>query len=236
MTRNRLTRCSGTPNPRRGAVVGPLITVNAVHSIARDGFREIEIQRSRFRCTLARVATAGQAAEVIAAIRKDSWDATHHCTAFRIGPRAEEQRCNDDGEPAGTAGVPMLEVLTRRDLTDTVAVVTRYYGGIKLGTGGLIRAYGRAVAEAVDEVGTVRRVGHTRLVVTAGHADAGRLDNELRGAGRRIEGVRYGAEVELTVLVPTVEVAGFTTWLADRTGGRVTVEAAIEEETIDVPD
>jgi uncharacterized YigZ family protein len=210
--------------------------VSAVRSIARNGSSEIEIQRSRFHCTLARVTTAAQAAEVIAAIRKDSWDATHHCTAFRVGPYAQEQRSNDDGEPAGTAGVPMLDVLTRRELTDTLAVVTRYYGGIKLGAGGLIRAYGRAVAETIDHVGTVRRVAHTRLVVTAGHADAGRLDNELRGAGHRIADVRYGAHVELTVLVPMTDLTDFTAWLADRTGGRVSVEAATEQEMIDVPD
>ena len=101
---------------------------------------------------LARVETAEQAADVIAAIRKQHWDATHHCSAFRIGANAEQQRSNDDGEPAGTAGVPMLEVLSRREITDTVAVVTRYYGGIKLGAGGLVRAYGQ-----VGRDGTRRR-------------------------------------------------------------------------------
>ncbi len=206
-----------------------------MRSIARNGSHGIEIQRSRFVCSLARVGTAAEATAVIASIRRDSWDATHHCTAFRIGPNAQEQRSNDDGEPAGTAGVPMLEVLTRRDLTDTVAVVTRYYGGIKLGAGGLIRAYGRSVAEAIDAIGTVQRVAHTRVVVTAGHGDAGRLHHELLAAGRLVQGIRYSTVVELTVLIPSVELEGFSAWLADRSGGRADASTG-DVVLVDVPD
>lgn len=206
-----------------------------MRSIARDGSHELEIQRSRFLCTLARVETAEQAADVIAAIRKQRWDATHHCSAFRIGVNAEQQRSNDDGEPAGTAGVPMLEVLSRREITDTVAVVTRYYGGIKLGAGGLVRAYGQAVATALDAVGTVRRVPHTTIAITVDHPTAGKLDNELRSAGHRIAGVEYGSEVRLTVLVPTARTASFEQWLAERTAGRAAVDFG-REVLIDMPD
>jgi putative IMPACT (imprinted ancient) family translation regulator len=101
-----------------------------MRSIAVHGVHEMEIQRSRFICSLARVAAPDDAAAFIASIKKQHWSASHNCSAFRVGPNADEQRSSDDGEPAGTAGVPMLEVLTRRDITDTVAVVTRYYGGI----------------------------------------------------------------------------------------------------------
>ncbi len=200
-----------------------------------NGSHEIEVQRSRFVCSLARVGTAAQATDVIASIRKDSWDATHHCTAFRVGPSAQEQRSNDDGEPAGTAGVPMLEVLTRRELTDTVAVVTRYYGGVKLGAGGLIRAYGRSVAEAIDAVGTVQRVSHTTVVVRAGHGDAGRLHHEMLASGHRLEAVRYAADVELTVLIPAADLADFAVWLADRSGGRAAASIG-DVVLVDVPD
>ena len=172
---------------------------------------------------------------MIAAVRRDSWDASHHCTAFRIGPDATEQRSSDDGEPAGTAGVPMLQVLIRRDLTDTVAVVTRYYGGVKLGGGGLIRAYGRSVAEAIDAVGTLRQVPHTRVVVTAGHTDAGRLGNDLRSAGHRVEDVRYAHDVEFDVLVPSGDLESFAGWLADHSGGRAGAVLGPEEQ-IDVPE
>ena len=206
-----------------------------MRSIARNGSHEIEVQRSRFVCSLARVQTGDQAAAVIAAVRRESWNATHHCTAFRLGANGGQQRSSDDGEPAGTAGVPMLEVLTRRDVTDTVAVVTRYYGGIKLGAGGLIRTYGRSVAEAIDAVGTVRRVPHTEVLVTADHAVAGRLDNDLRSGGHRLGNVRYADDVEFTVLVPSGQVPEFSAWLADHSCG--TAKSVLGANVlIDVPE
>ncbi|GLZ28980.1 YigZ family protein [Lentzea sp. NBRC 105346] len=198
--------------------------------IARDGVHEIEIQRSRFLCHLARVATEEEALAFIAGVRKEHWQATHNCTAFRAG---DTQRSNDDGEPAGTAGVPMLEVLVRRDLVDTVAVVTRYYGGVKLGAGGLVRAYGRAVSEAVDELGTLRRTRLAALDLSAPHAMAGRLEHALHASGHRLAGTSYGTSVTFTVHVP--DVAVFQDWLAAQTGGAVTAAPAGFVD-VDVPD
>src|SRR5215211_2540047 len=126
-------------------------------TIAAPGSHEIVIKKSRFICTLARAATEDEARAAIETVRRRSWDASHNCSAYRVGPGGHLQRTSDDGEPAGTAGAPMLAVLTRRDLTDTVAVVTRYFGGILLGAGGLIRAYGQAVSEAIDVIGIVER-------------------------------------------------------------------------------
>jgi len=206
-----------------------------MRSIARDGSHEVQIQRSRFLCSVARVETPEQAADFIAAIRKQHWDATHNCSAFRVGPDAEQQRSNDDGEPAGTAGIPMLEVLTRREITDTVAIVTRYYGGIKLGAGGLVRAYGRAVGETLDEVGMVLRVEHTTVHITVDHPTAGKLDNELRTAGHRIADVEYGSAVRFTVLVPALSAGTFEHWLAAHTAGRATIEFG-DLILLDVPD
>jgi len=122
-------------------------------TVAGTGVHEIEIRRSRFLCALAPVTSEEAAREVIAARKKADPAARHHCHAFVLGADGRTQRSSDDGEPAGTAGTPMLEVLRRRELTDTVAVVTRYFGGVLLGAGGLIRAYGQAVSEAVDVVG-----------------------------------------------------------------------------------
>jgi uncharacterized YigZ family protein len=209
-----------------------------MRSIARNGEHQLEIQRSRFICSLARVTTAGDAADFIASVRKQHWSATHNCSAFRVGPNGQEQRSNDDGEPAGTAGVPMLEVLVRRELTDTAAVVTRYYGGIKLGTGGLVRAYGGSVAAALDAVGTVRRAPHARIDVTSDHADAGRLENDLRGAGHLITAIDYATRVRFTVLIPadtTEATARFSHWLAERTNGRAAARYR-DELLIDVLD
>ncbi|WP_214367111.1 YigZ family protein [Pseudonocardia sp. H11422] len=203
--------------------------------IARDGVHEFEIQRSRFLCSLARVTDDEEAAAFIAAVRKEHWSATHNCSAFRVGPDGGSQRSSDDGEPAGTAGVPMLEVLVRRELTDTVAVVTRYFGGIKLGAGGLVRAYGRAVSEALDAVGTLRRARFATLEIAAEHAEAGRLDNALRAAGHRIADVGYGRQATFTVQVPVGETESFRAWLAEQTGGTVTATDG-QLVDLDVPD
>ncbi|MFD5824990.1 YigZ family protein [Lentzea sp. NPDC060358] len=194
--------------------------------IRRDGTHEIEIQRSRFLCHVARVTTDAEASEFFARVRKEHWQATHNCTAFRT---AGTQRSSDDGEPAGTAGVPMLEVLTRRELVDTAVVVTRYYGGIKLGAGGLVRAYGRAVSEAIDFLGTLTRERHETLLLAADHDQAGKLENALRAAGYHVADAEYGHDVTFTV--HTKDPGEFEVWLAAQTGGAVT---AIRGEPVDV--
>ena len=117
----------------------------------------------------------------------------------------------------------MLEVLTRREITDVVAVVSRWFGGTKLGAGGLVRAYGRAVAEALDAAGTLRRVRHREVLLAVGHDEAGRLENALRTDGHRVRDVHHGPDVTITVDVPDDSTDEFAHWLAERTGG--TVEA-----------
>ncbi|UQS27944.1 IMPACT family protein [Amycolatopsis thermalba] len=197
---------------------------SAVRVIARDGEHEVEIRRSRFRCTVARVGDAEAAAAVIARVRKAGPGANHHCTALRTGdPETGEMtvRSNDDGEPAGTAGVPMLEVLARRNLTDVVAVVSRWFGGTKLGAGGLVRAYSGALAETLDAVGTLRRVRHRELLLAVPHDLAGRLEHDLRTSPYRLLGADYGADVTLTVAVTEAGRDAFSAWLAERSGGAV---------------
>jgi putative IMPACT (imprinted ancient) family translation regulator len=138
-----------------------------------------------------------------------------------IGPDASLRRSNDDGEPAGTPGAPMLEVLTRRDVSDVVAVVTRWFGGTLLGAGGLVRAYGDAVAAALDAAGTQeRRLLHT-MRVTAPVADAGALDHRLRTLGA-VSNVAYGAAAVFTVGVP--DPGRFVAEVASASAGRATVE------------
>ena len=109
---------------------------------AGPGTAEVVVKRSRFLCSVARVASEAEARAVVDRARKKHWDAGHHCSAFVIGPASELQRSSDDGEPSGTAGAPMLEVLRGREVSDVVAVVTRWFGGVLLGAGGLVRAYG----------------------------------------------------------------------------------------------
>jgi uncharacterized YigZ family protein len=158
---------------------------------------------------------------VVDAARRRHHDARHHCSAFVIGPDAALRRSNDDGEPAGTAGSPMLEVLTRREVSDVVAVVTRWFGGTLLGAGGLVRAYGDAVGLALDEAGVRERALRHTMRVEASPADAGVLDNRLRSLGA-VTDVAYGEPVVFTVNVTDPD--QFASELAGITGGTAAVK------------
>ncbi|XVQ15637.1 YigZ family protein [Spirillospora sp. CA-255316] len=204
--------------------------------IKSAGSHELEVRRSRFVCTLARVQDEGAAAEFIARHRRAHRDATHNCTAYVVGGHGEITKSSDDGEPAGTAGIPMLEVLVRRGLTGVVAVVTRYFGGVKLGAGGLVRAYGQAVSAAVDAVGVVELRPVVTVTVRVEHAVAGRLLGDLHGAGRVPSDVRYADAVELDVAVPVPEAAAFEAWVAEVTAGRArTRRGALGHVEVPVP-
>jgi uncharacterized YigZ family protein len=149
-------------------------------SIAEQVRVEQMVTRSRFIATLAPVADEAAADTTIAAVRNEFHDARHHATAMVLGPDGQRQRSNDDGEPAGTAGAPMLAVLRGAELTGVVAVVTRYFGGTLLGAGGLVRAYGGAVSAAVAQAQRVARVPVVRFTLSTGHEDAGRLEHRIR--------------------------------------------------------
>ncbi|MFJ8214137.1 YigZ family protein [Streptomyces sp. NPDC096033] len=188
-------------------------------TVAREGSHESEINRSRFLCSLAPAATEQEAQEFIARIRREHPTATHNCFAYVIGADASIQKASDDGEPGGTAGVPMLQMLTRRDVRYAVAVVTRYYGGVKLGAGGLIRAYGGVVGEALDALGTVTRHRYRLATVTVDHQRAGKTQNDLRSTGRAVLDVRYGEAVSIEIGLPEADVESFRAWLNDVTAG-----------------
>ena len=166
---------------------------------------ELEEKRSRFLCLLERVATEDEAAAraVVERLRRTHWDARHHCSALVVGPPPIPlERSSDDGEPSGTAGAPMLEVLRGAGLGDVVAVVVRWFGGTLLGAGGLVRAYGDAVRLALDEAVVVERRRLTLVTVTVEHSEAGRLENDLRARGVRVQDTTYGERVVLTLAVP----------------------------------
>ncbi|MEU5420939.1 YigZ family protein [Streptomyces sp. NPDC020667] len=193
-------------------------------TVARAGVHEIEINKSRFLCALAPAATEEEAQAFIARVRKEHPTARHHCFAYVLGADGSVQKASDDGEPSGTAGVPMLQMLVRREVRYVVAVVTRYFGGVKLGAGGLIRAYGGAVGEALDVLGTVTRRRFRLATVTVDHQRAGKLENDLRATGRAVREVSYGADVRIEVGLPEAEVEGFRAWLADTTAGTAGLE------------
>ncbi|TCD45613.1 YigZ family protein [Streptococcus sp. X16XC17] len=130
--------------------------MKAYKTIKTDGQTEIKIKKSRFICSIKRVQSEEEAREFIQSIKKEHYEATHNCSAFIVGENSEIKRSSDDGEPSGTAGIPMLTVLENHELTNLVVVVTRYFGGIKLGAGGLIRSYAGAVAEGIKAIGSVQ--------------------------------------------------------------------------------
>ncbi|HQR26074.1 MAG TPA: YigZ family protein [Nocardioides sp.] len=191
-------------------------------TLARDGEAEIEVKRSRFLCTLARVEDEEAARAVVDRMRRQHWDARHHCSAFVLGPSGALQRSSDDGEPSGTAGAPMLEVLRGRGVSDVVAVVTRWFGGVLLGAGGLVRAYGDSVRAGLDEVGLLTRELVGELRVELDHADAGRVEGELRARGVAVLDVGYADVVSLLLGVPPEGEARVRAAVAELTGGGVT--------------
>ncbi|MFD5739210.1 YigZ family protein [Streptomyces massasporeus] len=197
-------------------------------TVAGAGVHETEVNRSRFLCALAPAATEQEAQDFIAAVHKQHADASHNCWAYVIGADASVQKASDDGEPGGTAGVPMLQMLLRRDMRYVVAVVTRYFGGVKLGAGGLIRAYGGAVGEALDALGTRTRRRYRLATITVDHQRAGKLENDLRTGGRDVRDVRYGEAVTLEIALPDADVPAFRSWLADATAGTAAFEAGGE--------
>ncbi|WP_243697135.1 IMPACT family protein [Aeromicrobium phragmitis] len=165
------------------------------------------MKRSRFLAQACRVESEEHARAFIADVRAAHHDARHHCTAFVIGARGDLQRSNDDGEPAGTAGRPMLEVVTGRELSDVVVVVTRWFGGILLGAGGLVRAYGDATTAVLDRAGVRRRVELALGAVAVPMADAGAFEHRLRQATDVVD-VRYEGAVTFTVAAPDLEELG----------------------------
>ena len=149
-------------------------------TIRQDGQAQEEIKKSRFICHAKRVYSEEEARDFIAAIKKEHYKATHNCSAFIIGEKSEIKRTSDDGEPSGTAGVPMLGVMENHQLTNVCFVVTRYFGGIKLGAGGLIRAYAGSVALAIKEIGLIEIKEQAGLRLKMSYSQYQNFDNFLK--------------------------------------------------------
>ncbi|WWB86077.1 YigZ family protein [Priestia aryabhattai] len=195
------------------------------YTVKQEGSHEITIQKSRFICHMKRVATEEEAQQFIQDIKKQHWNATHNCSAYLIGERDQFQKANDDGEPSGTAGVPMLEVLKKRGLKDTVVVVTRYFGGIKLGAGGLVRAYGKSVSEALNELGTVKRTLMAVMHTIVDYTWLGKLENELRSSVYLLKEIHYADMVEIETFVEESQTEAFTEWMTELTNGQADIRA-----------
>ena len=170
-------------------------------TIKEDGQVQEEIKKSRFICHIKRVTTEEEARNFIQAVKKEHYKATHNCSAFILGERSEMKRSSDDGEPSGTAGVPMLDVLENHQLTNVCAVVTRYFGGIKLGAGGLIRAYAGSVALAIKEIGSVHIKEQLGLRLTLSYSQYQELPNFLKAKQLQEQDTAFTDQVQTTIFV-----------------------------------
>lgn len=188
------------------------------------GEHEISIQKSRFIAYISRATTVEEAESFIQDIKKKHWNATHNCSAYLIGENDQFQKANDDGEPSGTAGVPMLEVLKKKGLKDTVVVVTRYFGGIKLGAGGLVRAYGKAVSEGLTSIGIVERKLMRIMHTTIDYTLLGKVENELRSSQYTLKEIVYSEQVELLIWVEENQTLEFQEWFINLTNGKAKID------------
>lgn len=202
-------------------------------TIVKDFRQEIVIEKSRFICTLKKVNSEAEAQEFIKAIKKEFWDATHNCSAYIVDEMA--QRSSDDGEPSGTAGLPMLEVLRKNKLTNTAAVVTRYFGGIKLGAGGLVRAYTNSVAEAIRATGIAQKVLVSRFSFMYDLNDVGKILNILYQQQLfEIADVEYGLQAKVILKMKDSDKETAEAWLTESLNKVVQLERE-GSEFIEVP-
>lgn len=187
---------------------------------------EQSIERSRFIATVTHAPTPDDARSFIDAMRAEFPDATHNCWAFVCGPPGSTANIgmSDDGEPHGTAGRPMLDILLYSDVGEIAVVVTRYYGGVKLGKGGLVRAYGGAVQSVLESMPRLEKVDRVRIVITIGYPDIEPLRRLLADLDGDIEGEEYAADVIYTVAAPVQSIETLKARLMDLTAGRAGLE------------
>ena len=216
-------RSSKSVSPAASPASGAATAEPAVIRSLAEPFRhEIDkIKGSRFITTVRPVSSRAEVDAFLEAMREEFRDATHNCYAFRLGDDPQNMRYSDDGEPSGTAGRPILAEIDGRGLTDVAAVVTRYYGGTKLGTGGLMRAYGGAAAETLDLAEIVERLVVDSLVLRFDYGLTGPIQGVL--TAQNLEPVRadYGSEVEMELAVPIARTATVRAELVEATGGSV---------------
>jgi len=203
---------------------GMLYMKESYRVLLEGGEGEYVEKKSRFIATLKSCGSEEEAMRFVEEMRKKYWDARHNCYAFVVGERGETVRCSDDGEPGGTAGRPMLEVLGGERLRNAAVVVTRYFGGVLLGTGGLVRAYTQAVKAGLENC----RIGIMRfgfeVTVTADYNEIGKILYLLGSAGLEPLSCDYTDKVVLRLMVPGEEEARFQKSVADATGGRALYE------------
>ena len=198
--------------------------MDCYHTIYKSGTGEIIEKKSRFIAEAYPVSGEEEAFSHLEEVKKRYWDARHHCWAYVIGRNPSMERMSDDGEPGGTAGKPILEMIRGKALTDVFIVVTRYFGGTLLGTGGLVRAYTSAAAEALSHTEIITRIHGFKLKITTDYTGLGKLQYLLGQRGLAVFDTVYTDQVELFVLVPDEEERELMKAVMEGTNGQAVME------------
>lgn len=192
-------------------------------TVRRQANAEIVIKKSRFIGHAKPVETEEEALAFIQEIKQLHKQATHNCSAYIVGERDQFQKASDDGEPSGTAGKPILEVIKHKGLKNVAVVVTRYFGGIMLGAGGLVRAYTDGAVAGIEAADEIVNVLHREVVVDVDYTWYGKLENELHGMGTRVGGTEFTDRVTVRCLPEAHEAGAFIAWITDMTGGQAAI-------------
>ncbi len=200
------------------------MSANGYRVVYTGGEGEIVEKKSRFIATVRPVKSEEEAVAFIGEMKKKYWDARHNCSAFVIGSRQEMTRCSDDGEPAQTAGRPMLDVLLREGITDVAVVVTRYFGGVLLGTGGLVRAYQAATQAGLAASKIIEKRQGKKLVIHTDYNGLGKLQYFFGQQKTAVLNTEYAADVVLTILVPLEQCDSVIKAITEQTNGGAQME------------
>lgn len=195
-----------------------------IRTVLKIGEGNYEEKRSRFLSRVYPVCTEKEALGYLAELKKEYWDARHHCFAYIIEDESKIQRFGDDGEPSGTAGLPILEAIRKRELTNVLVVVIRYFGGVLLGASGLVRAYGKAASAGLDDAGVVHRKLCFRTVVHMEYPLYGRIQNFLAEKRFAVAGTQFTSIVEVELLLETEKKGFFEKEITELTGGKAQIE------------
>lgn len=203
--------------------------LTAYESIEKLTKRNTEIKKSLFIAQIAPVNSEKEAQDFILSVKKDMRDATHNCSAYRIGIKQIAERSSDDGEPQGTAGHPMLHVLQANNLTNVVATVTRYFGGIKLGAGGLTRAYSSSLANALNDSKIIRFTPHQKIILTVNYTFVGAFENYIKDTDIIVTDRLFTDKVKISLLCLTENSDRHIEFFTNMTSGTAIIETPSEE-------
>lgn len=192
-------------------------------TVRQQASAEIVIKKSRFIGYAKPVESEEEAIAFINEIKQLHKQATHNCSAYLIGERDQFQKASDDGEPSGTAGKPILEVIKHKGLKNVAVVVTRYFGGIMLGAGGLVRAYTDGAVAGIEAADEIVKVLHREVLVDVDYTWYGKLENELHGKGTRVGGTDFTDRVIVHCLPEAAEAEAFIAWITDLTQGQAII-------------